>query len=195
MDVQETVPPIVVWSDLRGQIRGVDESEQACCVGFGLSAVEAFELETGIAAGLRTVSVTYYPTDFEASHYRHTYRRVFALNLGGCYIPIPKGPVVSGSAVLTLNGTAIDPSLYTIGKTGHNYYLHLRNVAMATGPYVLTYQAGFATVPQLIKQGVLIHAETLYRLRGATSAQQQYDLAYGLERIYSNYRTFTALAG
>jgi uncharacterized phiE125 gp8 family phage protein len=181
MIVTETIPTdLVTWADIKAHIKDIDDSEKSYVMSLANACVEQFERETNLATAARSVSIRYSYEDLEESN---------------C-LPIPKGPVISITSVS--NGSqSLSATDYELRQVGNLYYVYLYS-ALPTSvslPLTLTVSVGHSTVPQSIKEAVLIHTETLWRNRGATSGQQQYLLELGLERIYRNYDTIKAVIG
>lgn len=176
MIVSETIPTILAWAELKTHINLDDDTQKAEVEAFALAAVEAFELETGVAAGSRTITVTYTGNETHTADFR-----------------LPKGPVISITSVVGDNNNTVSSDDYELRQIGKQYYLHLWRVP--PNPIVITYVAGYSTVPQLIKSGCLLHTEHLFRKRGATTSVASQVVEFGLERIYNNYNARKAIIG
>lgn len=170
MIISETIPSVLTWEEIYDHCRLYDSSEQTYLEGVGLAVVQAFELETGLAVGERTQTITYSRDDLRDDSLR---------------ISLPKGPVISVTSV-TLDGEVIPSTSYELRKIGKNWYLKFDRSLWGTVVVVLT--VGHSTAPALIKQGLLNHLEDMYRNRGATSTAQSYGVEYGLKRIYELYK-------
>lgn len=177
MIVTETIPTILTWAEIKAHCRIEEDTEQDYLTSLALACAQAFEKETDIAVGSRTITVTYSVNDMKCDYNR---------------IHLPKGPVVSITSIAN-EETTLDGDTYELRKIGHTWYVYLTSTLST--PITVTYVAGHSSVPQLVKQAVLIHVDHLWRNRGATSGQQQYSLEHGLDRIHSLYKTAKAVVG
>lgn len=182
MIVTEIVPTIVTFEEIQSQCRIEGDTEQTYLEGVAEAAIEALELETGVAVGLRDITIVYSADDFNC----HNSRQQHIGNL-----PLPKGPI--SITEVSDETTTLAETDYEVRRKGKSWYLVLKKGL--TAPVTVTAEAGSETIPALLRQAVLIHVESLWRNRGASTERQQYITEMGLRRIYELYDTNKALAG
>jgi hypothetical protein len=112
-------------------------------------------------------------------------------------IPLPKGPVSSITSVVTydLDNTAstFSAANYRLDSSGErlilNYGALWPSSIRAQAGCEVTYVAGYgaaASVPQPIKQGIMIHIASLYEQRG--NCEDSMDLPPGTKMLLQPYR-------
>lgn len=173
----ETVPTILTWAEIKAHCKRDDDRDKDYLLRLASVATTAFENETGTCSGSRTRTVTYSIDDCRDN--RNT-------------LLIPRGPVISITSVVGQSGS-LAPTEYQLRKQGHVWYLHL--LTTPSLPIVLTYIAGFASVPEDIKQAVLMDIDSLDNNRGITSSQAQYEYTQGRKRLISKYDVSKSLVG
>jgi uncharacterized phiE125 gp8 family phage protein len=98
---------------------------------------------------------------------------------------LPRGPVQSIVSV-TANGQAIADTLYTLEGAGTYDYLYCDE--LLAPPVIVTYIAGYATIPLDLRRLILIQLSQFYEYRSGQSEKTLVEVANGLERIYERYR-------
>jgi hypothetical protein len=128
--------------------------------------------------------------------------------LNGCMnsaINLPRGPVSSITSVKTYDTdnteSTFSSSNYTLDTTGNRLLLNadatwpsnLRPYAAIAIQYVAGYGSAASSIPAAIRNGILIHAATLYEQRGQCADAM--DIPAGAKRLYSQYRIFGGTVG
>jgi hypothetical protein len=123
--------------------------------------------------------------------------------LNGCLktsIDLPRGPVSAISSVTTYDTddaeTTFDSGNYTLDASGSRLLLkpdaswpsNLRPLSAVAITYVAGYGATTASVPAAIRNGILIHAASLYEQRG--QCEDAMDIPPGAKQLYKQYRVF-----
>jgi uncharacterized phiE125 gp8 family phage protein len=98
---------------------------------------------------------------------------------------LPRGPIQSISSV-TADGLTIASSLYSAQGAGTFDYLYCRQ--LLAPPVVITYVAGYASIPNDLKQALLVQLAQFYEFREGQSPRSLAMVAHGLDRIYEKYR-------
>lgn len=177
MILTEEIGSVLTWGEIKAHLRLDDDSEKELLQSFGLAAAEAFEEATGVAAAYRESTLIYSRDDLKKD-----------INT----LLFPKVPVAQITSVVGESSTLLETD-YELRRIGKRYYLHLFSVPST--PITVTYYAGHAAVPQLIKTACLLHVEHLYRNRGATSQMNSNVVAFGLQNIYDLYNVNKAVVG
>jgi hypothetical protein len=123
--------------------------------------------------------------------------------LNGClksFIDLPRGPVSAISSVTTTDiydaETTFSSIYYTLDATGSRLLLNstatwpsnLRQKAAVAIGYIAGYGDTQASVPAAIRNGILIHAASLYEQRGQCADAM--DIPPGAKQLYQQYRVF-----
>ena len=98
---------------------------------------------------------------------------------------LPRGPVQSIESV-TANGSLIASGLYTLEGAGTYDYLYCDE--LLAPPVVITFTAGYSTIPSDLLQAVLIQLSQFYEYRSDQSEKTLASVSNGLTRLYERYR-------
>lgn len=164
----QPVAPPVTYQEAKARLRLDTDDEQTLVEDLILMATEYAEAATQRSIVPRTLRATYYASE-----------------QGSWHPPLPMGPVIAVTEVTDQHGDTLDTSAYEVRREGTGDYLYPKRGGY---PLTVTYTAGYSTVPERLKGGILMHVVTGFETRGATTERRQYPTPYGLDAMYAMFR-------
>lgn len=168
---QPSIEP-VSYPDMKAQLRIDSDDERNLITAYIMAAREYAETETQLTLIQRQIKLTKYAAE-----------PPFA------WVPLPRGPVSAINSVVDGSNNTVSTSTYEYRRMGNQDFLYFFSI---TWPFSVTYTAGFGTaatdVPAIISTGIKLHVAHLWDNRSATGNRQQYNLPFGLDTIYGQYK-------